>query len=409
MSKITNLGGVIMTKKIYWENPYLYEIDALVEEKKIKDNKFYVKLNRTIFYPNMSGGQPGDKGTIDGVKVLDTYEEGNKIIHVLEKNISQLKVKLKIDSTVRFDLMQQHTGQHLLSGVFYNLYNAETVGFHLGEEYVTIDITLDEISIDEIRKVEQMCNKIIQSNFKVKSYFVTNDNVHLIPVRKPPTVNEDIRIIEIEGFDYSPCGGTHVSYTGEIGLIKIRKWEKYKGNIRIEFLCGNRAINDYTWKSDYIKTMANMLSSKDTDVLSKFEKIYQEKISLEKEIVSIKNDLMLFRSSILLSNGYSINNFNIIRENFINESFKDIGLLNSYICNNNSNLVTIFTLTSDKGNQFIISKSRDLEIDLLKLYKDLSSKISVKGGGNNNTIQGNVPPENLSELIDFVNYWLSTS
>lgn len=409
MSKITNLGGVIMTKKIYWENPYLYEIDALVEEKKIKDNKFYVKLNRTIFYPNMSGGQPGDKGTIDGVKVLDTYEEGNKIIHVLEKNISQLKVKLKIDSTVRFDLMQQHTGQHLLSGVFYNLYNAETVGFHLGEEYVTIDITLDEISIDEIRKVEQMCNKIIQSNFKVKSYFVTNDNVHLIPVRKPPTVNEDIRIIEIEGFDYSPCGGTHVSYTGEIGLIKIRKWEKYKGNIRIEFLCGNRAVNDYTWKSDYIKTMANMLSSKDTDVLSKFEKICQEKISLEKEIVSIKNDLMLFRSSILLSNGYSINNFNIIRENFINESFKDIGLLNSYICNNNSNLVTIFTLTSDKGNQFIISKSRDLEIDLLKLYKDLSSKISVKGGGNNNTIQGNVPPENLSELIDLVNYWLSTS
>src|SRR5690554_4550463 len=225
MSKITNLGGVIMTRKIYWENPYLYEIDALVEEKKIKDNKFYVKLNRTIFYPNMSGGQPGDKGTIDGIKVLDTYEESNKIIHVLEKNISQLKVKLKIDSTVRFDLMQQHTGQHLLSGVFYNLFNAETVGFHLGEEYVTIDITLDEISIDEIKKVEQMCNKIIQSNFKVKSYFVTNDNVHLIPVRKPPTVNEDIRIIEIEGFDYSPCGGTHVSYTGEIGLIKIRKWE----------------------------------------------------------------------------------------------------------------------------------------------------------------------------------------
>lgn len=396
-----------MTKRIYWENPYLYEMDAIIQEKKIKDNKCYVKLDKTIFYPNMSGGQPGDRGTIDGINVFDTYEENNEIIHVLERNISQLKVKLRIDPSTRFDLMQQHTGQHLLSGVFYNLFNAETIGFHLGEEYATIDITLDEISKDEVDNVEKMCNKIIQSNFKVKSYFVSKELIQSLPVRKPPTVDEDIRIVEIESFDFSPCGGTHVNYTGEIGLIKIKRWEKYKGNIRIEFICGNRALADYSWKSDHLKNMALMLSSKDRDVQSKFEKIYGDKISLEKEVLSLKNELISLKSIQLLADSKRIKDFNVIDKSFVNETFKDITNLNSFICNNNNNVVNVFTLTSENGSQFIVSKSKDLEINLSQLYKDLSSQITIKGGGNNNTIQGNVSSDQLDELREYVIIWLT--
>jgi len=398
-----------MTRKVYWENPYLYEIEAIVEEKKLKDNKCYVKLNKTIFYPNLSGGQPGDKGTIDGINVLNTYEEEDNIVHVLERNLTQLKVRLKIDPMTRFDLMQQHSGQHLLSGVFYNLYDAETVGFHLGEEIVTIDITMSEIDLDEINKVELMCNKIIQSNFKVKSYFVAKDSISSLPVRKPPTVDSDIRIVEIEGYDFSPCGGTHVSNTGEIGLLKIRKWEKYKGNTRVEFICGNRALNDYQWKSDYIKSMALMMSSKDKDVLSKVEKIYQDKLMLEKELTSLKSDLITLRSQTLLSDYEDINGFRVICNTFTNETFKDLSFLNSFICNNNDNIVTLFTLKSENGCQFLVSKSKDVQINLSQLFKDLSSSMTIKGGGNNNTIQGNLSYEDFDKIKFFVKDWLSNN
>lgn len=271
-----------MTKKIYWENPYLHEYKAKIIDKKLKDNKWHIKLNKTIFYPDNSGGQLGDFGTINGNRVLSTYEEANDLIHILEKDIYTPIVELKIDYNRRFDLMQQHTGQHLLSGVFYNLLEAETVGFHLGEEIVTIDITIADLSKQEVERVELLCNKLIQSNFKVKSYFVAKDKVALLPLRKIPNISENIRIVEIDDYDFSPCGGTHLNNLGELGLIKINKWEKYKDNIRVEFICGMRAVNDYSMKSNIVKKSALLLSSKDTDLYDRLEKIYEDKNKLEK-------------------------------------------------------------------------------------------------------------------------------
>lgn len=244
-----------MTEKIYLENPYLRQIHGRIIDKKYMNNKYYIKTNRTIFYPNLADGQPGDKGTINGIEVLDTYEDGDDIVHVVKDNVHSDKVQLAIDWDNRLDYMQQHSGQHLLSSVFYKLYNGETTGFYIGKEYVYIDVDIPKISQDEVHKIEEFTNKIIFSNFLIKSYIIKNENIENLPVRKEPSTNSNIRIVEIDSLDFSPCSGTHLRNTGEIGIIKIKKVEERGSKSRIEFLCGNRALKDYISKDKKIKEL----------------------------------------------------------------------------------------------------------------------------------------------------------
>ena len=285
-----------MSKKLYLDNPYLREIDARITSKAYENGKYYLKLNRTIFYPHLSGGQPGDKGTINGIQVLEVYEENSDIIHVIKENIHSDKVTLNIDWENRLDNMQQHTGQHLLSAAFYKLFNGETIGFHIGHDYVYIDVSLPELLEDDAEKIELYTNRIITSNFEIKSYYIEKEDVSKIPVRKKPIVNSNIRIVEIDNIDFSPCAGTHLRNTGELGLIKIRKWEKYKGNIRIEFVCGNRAFNDYSWEHKAIKNISLLLTSKDTNIFDKVQILYNQKEELEKENAKLKQELLKIKA-----------------------------------------------------------------------------------------------------------------
>lgn len=265
-----------MTKKIYLENPYIREINATILNKKLTDNKCYLILDRTIFYPNLADGQPRDKGTINGIKIIDVYEENNEIVHVINENVNTNFVHLYIDWDTRLDNMQQHTGQHLLSSVFNKLYNGETVGFYIGENSSTIDVTIKELNHEMVHKIETIANKIIYSNFDIK--------------------------------DYIPCCGTHHRKTGEIGMIKIIKWDKYKGNTRVEFVCGNRALKDYSEKNIELNNVANLLSSKNTDVFEKIKKIYSQNEILEKENRTLKEELLKFKTNELYNNALLIDN-----------------------------------------------------------------------------------------------------
>lgn len=279
-----------MNYKLYLENPYLRQINARIVDKFYENDLYYLKLDKTIFYPHLSGGQPRDRGSINGIRVKDVYEEEGEIIHVIDENIHSDKVTLSIDWCTRIDNMQQHTGQHLLSAGFYKLYNGDTVGFHLGSEYVYVDINLPDMTWEQAEKIETYVNKIITSNFSIKAYYMGLSEMENIPVRKKPSVNSNIRIVEIDDIDFSPCAGTHLSHTGEIGMIKIRKWKKYKGNIRVEFVCGNRALEDYSWKNKDINEIALLLSSKDQDVLEKVKLLYSQKKELEKELRKLKSN-----------------------------------------------------------------------------------------------------------------------
>jgi len=352
-----------MTEKVYLENPYLRQLEARIVEKKYDNNKYYLITNKTIFYPNLAGGQPGDKGTINGIEVLEAYEDGDDIIHVLGENIHSDKVKMTIDWNTRFDYMQQHSGQHLLSSVFYKLFNGETIGFYIGKEYVYIDVNIHKISNEEIEKVESFANKIVFSNFSIKTYIVEREDMDKIPVRKNINLNSNIRIVEIDEIDFSPCCGTHVRSTGEIGLIKIRKVEPYKGNIRVEFVCGHRALKDYTWKSSYIRDISNMLSVKDKDVKNKVEKLYKEKENLEKENRKLREKIYKYEAESLFNEGKSYNNVKIIVKKFSNKSIKDIQNI-SNILRSYENTISLLGAANEEKMQFVIARNGTLDINL---------------------------------------------
>lgn len=388
-----------LTKKIYWENPYLNEFKAKVMDKKLKDNKWHIRLDKTIFYPDNAGGQLGDFGTINGNTVINTYEDGDKLIHILEKDISTTNVELKIDFNRRFDLMQQHTGQHLLSGVFYNLLIAETVGFHLGEETVTIDITIPDLTIQEVERVEILCNKMIQSNFKIKSYIVEKDKFNLLPVRKASSIDENIRVVEIDDYDFSPCGGTHLNNLGELGILKINKWEKYKDNTRVEFICGMRAVNDYSMKSDIVKKSSLLLSSKDTQLYDRLEKIYEDKIKLEKNNRDLKENLYSLYSDILYRDSINTSYGKLIINTFSDLDFKEVSKMSNIISNSYNDVIQLYGIKDNNNAQFILNKSKNVDLDLQELYNNVSSSFKIKGGGNPNTVQGSVPEDDLDKII----------
>lgn len=376
-----------MTFKLYIENSYLREAEANILEKEFRNNKYYLKLDRTIFYPHLSGGQPRDKGTINQIEVIDVFEDGNDIIHVVGKKINTNNVNLSIDWEHRFDLMQQHTGQHLLSSCFYSLFNAETVGFHIGQDYIYIDITKPYLREEEVKQVEFLANKIIQSNFKISSYIVDKTNLSKFPIRKMPITDEDIRIVEIDGFDYSPCCGTHVFYTGEIGLIKIRKWEKYKGNTRVEFACGFRALKDYSWKNSYIQEIGLMLSCRDEDVLEKAKKFMDKNNKLEKENKSLRRDLYKYKGELYLIESKTYDNIRYIIKEINDSTLKEASLIAANL-NNKNKLIQIYSISNGETAQFLISRSDDLDINLREIFNNISQKIIVKGGGSPQMIQG---------------------
>lgn len=378
---------ILLTFKAYLDNSYLKEIQGNILEKSFKNNKYYLKLDRTIFYPHLAGGQPKDKGKINGVNVIDVYEDGDNIIHVVKENITNNKVYMSIDWDNRFDLMQQHTGQHLLSYAFNSLFSAETIGFHMGEDYTTIDIKKSDLTEEEVEKIEFLTNKIIQSNFVISTYMVDETQLSKLPVERLPSVDEDIRIVEIDGLDYSPCCGTHVNYTGEVGLVKIRKWERYKGNIRVDFVCGFRALKDYSWKNQYIREMSLMLSSKDKDLLEKTKLLMEQKYTLEKENRNLLEELYKYKGELYLKEAKSYDSINYIVKEFHDNSLKELSFIASYL-NNKEKLIQIYSVSNETSGQFLVSRSKDLDIDLRELLNEISESLILKGGGSPQMIQG---------------------
>ncbi|WDV44578.1 DHHA1 domain-containing protein [Clostridiaceae bacterium M8S5] len=391
-----------MTVKLFLENPYIKQIKANVVDIKHEDDKCTVELDKTLFYPHMCGGQPRDKGSIDNVKVIDVIKENEKIIHILDKSIYNKEVSLSIDWQTRFDHMQQHTGQHILSACFKKLYNVDTVGFHLGSTYTYIDVTMHNISAQVIKKIEKLANEVIYSNLPVKNFVVQKDMLKDIPIRKEPIVDKDIRIIEIESIDCTPCAGTHVKNTGEVGIIKIRKWENYKGNTRIEFACGQRALLDYDNKNTQINNISNLLSVKDTECQQGVENILRNMNEYNKQIITLKKEIAVYNKQALLSAKQAYNNVNIIKHIFNDEdiNFNVLRKISHDIISNNENYVIIVAIKSTHKCQLIIATSENISLSAKDIFSSVISIIDGKGGGNNTLAQGGgTKVDNLSHCL----------
>ncbi len=254
-----------MTERLYWMDPYLQRFTATVIAFAEQDGRPAVILDRTAFYPT-GGGQPHDRGMLNGVPVVDVVERESDgaILHVLARPLTAREVEGQIDWERRFDHMQQHTGQHILSQAFLRIAGAQTVSFHMGEDIVTIDLDRVGFPPETIEAVEELANRVVLENREVRTWFVEAEEAEGLGLRRPPKVEGRIRIVEVADFDRSACGGTHVRRTGEVGPIQIVKLERRGNETRVSFLCGWRALRDYRRKHRLLQEVASSLSVGET-------------------------------------------------------------------------------------------------------------------------------------------------
>ncbi|WP_169832956.1 alanyl-tRNA editing protein [Geosporobacter ferrireducens] len=376
-----------MIKKLYYENAYTKEFTANIIEVKEQDAKFHIVMDQTSFYPE-GGGQPNDLGKIDDSAIEYVYEENQKIYHVTEQAPENFyNVKCQIDWERRFDHMQQHLGQHILSACFEKLFDGETIGFHLGTDTVTIDITMENMLPSQAEKIEYLANQIVFNNLHVHQRYPNPDELKKMPLRKPPKVSDNIRVIEVDQFDYSPCGGTHPSYTGEVGIIKIRKWEKMKGGIRVEFLCGNRALKDYHWKNNSINKISALLSVKDIDAYEGIDRLYNEYGQMKKEIRHMKAQLTDYEADFLYDRSDVHKKTKLLVKVFEDRDINELRVLAAKITSK-PDIIILFGTKQDLKVQMLFSRSKEIDINMNQLFKEVAPMINGKGGGNPQSAQG---------------------
>lgn len=374
-----------MTDRLYYQDSYLKDFDARVVERTDQNGKPAVVLDRTAFYPT-SGGQPHDTGWINEVRILDVFEEGKKIVHIAERDIEGNSIKGVIDWERRFDHMQQHTGQHILSQSFIRNFQAETIGFHLGEEVSHIDLSVKEIRVDDLSETEDLANEIIQRNLPIKIAFADEKDVQDYSLRRETKREGEIRIIKIENFDASACGGTHLKSTGEVGLIKIRKVEKVGSKIRVDFYCGRRALRDYRWKNSLIVEFANHFTTADKDLKDSILKLEEEHKRLKKHLREAKEKLITFEAENLYKKAEKIHGHRIIKRIFKGRDIQELKILCSILKEKEKTICLLGNKV--QGALFIFSRSEDVDLDLAIILKKSMELVGGRGGGRQDFAQG---------------------
>jgi len=271
-----------MSDRAYYADAYTTHFTTEVIEVTKVEERPAARLSSTYFYPT-SGGQPHDTGQLrqgdQTARVLDVIvrEADDAVLHVLDAPLRPGAVTAEIDWPRRFDHMQHHTGQHILSQAFIRTAEAETIGFHLSGQSVTIDLDRDDLSADEVRAAEMMANEVIGQNRAVRARQVSLAEAATLPLRKrPPGRNGLLRLVDIDGFDLTACGGTHVAGTAEVGLVKVVKTERRGGATRVEFVCGRRAVADYQLKHDVTQQLSAALTTGVSDLAPALARLQEE-------------------------------------------------------------------------------------------------------------------------------------
>jgi alanyl-tRNA synthetase len=270
-----------MTEKTYHRDPYCQEITARITGKEFRDGHYYLRFERTVFCPE-GGGQPADQGTVNGLPLLDLEAEGDDIVHVLGQDPGEGDARLRIDFARRYDHMQQHTAQHLLSQVLVRAFNAATLSFAIGPEHSSIEIDRPEFGAEETKALEAECARLIFSRLPVNVFM--SEDVSSLRLRKPPKVQGPIRVVEIEGFDQSACGGTHLGNCAEIGLLKIVRSERVRANVRLYYAAGYRALRDYQLKHDIAQRLQRAITQPLAGIPIQVEALLKERDELRRAL-----------------------------------------------------------------------------------------------------------------------------
>jgi alanyl-tRNA synthetase len=382
-----------MTERLYYTDPSLTEFDGRV----VAAAPGAIILDRTAFYPT-SGGQLFDTGRLNSegrsVRVVEVAEnEIGEILHRIESSglfTPGATVHGVIDSPRRRDHMQQHTGQHLLSAVFIELFNAPTVSFHMGDESCTIDLDVKSLSTEQIREAERRSNEIITEDVAVEIKFATPEEAHHMGVRKiPPDLKGKLRLIEIRGHDLTACGGTHVGRTGEIGSILLRKTEKVKQGMRVEFVCGARAVAAARKDFETLTSAAALFSSYLYDVPEQIRKTLDEAKSAGKREQKTQAELAESMAAAMVAATQDATGIRLVKRAFADRDLGFIKLLAQKLASHPAVLALLATTAPQPS--LVFAQSAAGRFDMGALMKEAMSALGGRGGGSRDLAQGGAP------------------
>ena len=381
-----------MTDPLYYTHPDQTEFQAAVLEIWSGKNVCSVILDKTCFYPE-GGGQPSDVGTIHDLQVQDVKKKDGYILHILEGDKGDLPfaegdtVTGVIDPDHRRDYMEQHTGQHLVSAALLKEASLGTVSVHHGEEYVTIEVDREEVSREEIVRVEDAANRIIRENLPVESRWVDEAEAGSFNLRRPPKKKGRLRLVMIDGYDAAACGGLHTGSTGVVGLIKWTGTEKIRGRQRLYWKIGGRAYRDYREKTDVINTLNTLFSSKLEELPERAEKALSEQKQLTKEITRLQNERSRILAESLYSRSREEKGKRIVTLQFEGE---DAGFIKRTLdaLISRSHTVVCFVNVMDEHFTWFIGCSEDEDIRFNDFRSEILPLIDGKGGGKPPLWQG---------------------
>lgn len=392
------------TKRLFYDDARLMEFEAEVVERREHEGLPAYVLDRTAFYPE-SGGQPWDKGTLDGVEVIKVVEDDGAILHVLAKEIAGPRVRGLVDRPTRFDHMQQHTGQHVLSQAFWEVLKGETLSFHLGPDMSTLEIGLRAITDADADRVEDRANAIVWEDREVKAYFVPEERIGEVPLRRPPKKHGLLRVVEVDGFDYSACGGTHCRRTGEIGAIKLGGIEKIRGNLRFEFLCGGRALRDHRGKDRTVRKLAATFSCAAADVGAQVDKLSAEHKALKKRSRRLEERLAAFEAREIVQGAPGPVISGVLEDKTPDEArFLALNITRS------GAFAVVYGARGESQGHLVLARAEALDVDLRKAVPVVGAVVPVKGGGGPSLVELVTPEKaRLAEAVESARSWLEAN
>ncbi|WP_415812632.1 alanyl-tRNA editing protein [Mesobacillus thioparans] len=374
-----------MENKLYYQDAYIKSFTAkLVRQGADESGRNYAVLTQTAFYPT-GGGQPFDTGSLNGVKVVDVEEIDGEIRHYIKAPLDEgMPIEGEIDWNRRFDHMQQHAGQHILSAVFEELYGYKTVSFHLGKDTLTIDLVTENLSVQEAGRVEELANQVILENRHIITKWVDEDELKQYKLRKALSVSDNIRLVIIPEFDYNGCGGTHPNSTAQVGHLKILGWERQKKVIRVEFVCGQRVLNKLGQKHEILKELSVLLNAPEQDMVSAVNRLLGQKKISEKSFEEMKDQLLKYEAAELAAASQG----EIISHLYQGRSIQELQKLARLLTALAEDKVIILVAENEDKLQFVFARGKDAPGNLKELSAHALSMIDGKGGGSDQLVQG---------------------
>lgn len=380
-----------MTEKLFYQDSHRSTFTAIVQEVRPSGNGYEIILDRTAFFPE-GGGQSSDTGSLGGVSVSDVQEIDGKIIHYTDGPLVEgTEVEGCIDWTERFSKMQQHTGEHIVSGLIHKIYGYHNVGFHLGTDSVTLDFN-GVVLKEKLHEIEQLANEAVAKNLPVQVLYPTDEELSKISYRSKIEIEGQVRIVVIDGYDVCACCAPHVKQTGEIGLIKLVGMQNYKGGVRISMLCGFRALEDYYQKEKNNREIAVMLSAKEYETAVEVERLQEELAMKKAKIAELERKFLEQKVETLDISSEIVCLFEETDPVMTRE-------LVNLLLKKGAKMAAVFSGNEREGYRYVLG-SRSL--DVRENGKLLNEAFHGRGGGKPEMVQGTVQGKR-EEIEAFLN------